>query len=347
MERFTAIFIFAALLGFCAGCTAKSDSPSAPVTVSQPVTVLVTATRTPTHPAGSPTVTPTATTAYPYPYSAAIGQSGSDGVNGDLSQPAGIAITKDGVLKVVSDVGSGNIQVFNSNNVFLYEIDSSNDGATITAPNQPWGMAFDGGRNLYVADYNNAEVDVYTVSAAGATWIGYYVGGGAIAGPQDVKFDNNGNLVVADTASGHTYNIEVSNDGSDDAVLNTTQGDGGGLAPQGVAVDSLGDLYVSDQNNGYVFVYGPDYQFRYAFNGTFGWPTVLGTPAGLQVDNEGKLIIADYGNHQVVRANLYGAFDEVVGQDQINTPDYLALDAVGNLYVTDFGLGQLLKFTPQ
>jgi tripartite motif-containing protein 71 len=300
------------------------------------------------------TTSPTATPAFTYPYGNTFGvTTGTPGTGGDFVQAMGIAVDSDGRYIAVSDPSFQNIQVFaQSNGSFLYEIDSTNSGATITAPNQPYGMAFapGNGDDLYVADLANAEVDVYHLTETGGTWEGYYVGGGSITGPQDVKFDNEGNLVVADYNSGYTYNVDFDND----SVLATSSGDGGGISPAGVAVDSLGNLYVADQANDFVICYGPDYQFHYAFNGgpgDGGWPGALGFPQGVLVDSQGNLVVADPGNGQVVRTNVYGVYYQNIGTGYITSPTYMGLGRAdtnsGDLYVVDQSLGQFLEFLTQ
>src|SRR5580698_10198001 len=169
----------------------------------------------PTQIPGTPTLTPVWT--YPSPTPLIPGNGGATGIDGNFASPFGVAV--DSAYIAVSDPGLPNIQIFNKNGVYLYEIDSTTSGATtITAPSSPNGMAFDAKHNLYVVDTGTAEVDVYALTNSAGTWKGYYVGGGAITGPMDVKFDNGGNLVVADYNSQATFNIDFASD----TVLSTS-----------------------------------------------------------------------------------------------------------------------------
>jgi hypothetical protein len=351
MRRIGLFLLLAIGLLFNFNCSgAKSDSnPAAPAGNSPTATATGVSSSTPTStPSFTPTVmltvvtTPVTTYPSPTPYF----QSGGDGINGDFTSPYGVA--SDNVYIAVSDPGFGNIQVFDRYGAYIYEIDSSNSGSSGlngAAPSTPYGMAFDGHHNLYVADPGTAEVDIYALTpTAGATWIGYYVGGGAISGPMDVKFDNGGNLVVADYGSGLTYNVDFAND----TVISSSSGDGGGLFPVGVAVDSSGNIYVADQSFNYIFAYDSGLNCRYAFNGLEPpWPSSLGIPQGIMVDKEGYLLIADNFNGQVVRTSIYGLYNQNVGSGEIAIPEYMSSSPWGFIYVIDNGLDEMFKFLAQ
>ena len=72
-------------------------------------------------------------------------------------------------------------------------------------------------------------------------------------------------------------------------------------------------------------------------------------PAGLAVDQEGNIFVADSGNHRVQKFDRDGLFLAQVGglgsgNGQFNEPWGVALDAQGNLYVADTWNHRIQKF---
>ena len=157
-----------------------------------------------------------------------------------------------------------------------------------------------------------------------------------------------------------------------------------GAAMMGMAVDPLsGNLYVVDPGNNRVLRFPspfanpariePDMVYgQQDFNGRgANWDGVSGNsmqkPQGLAFDAQGNLWVADSGNHRVLRFNAASletpaaSADLVLGQGDLftgapdrggrvsasgfHTPIGLAFDAQGNLYVSEFDNGRVMKFT--
>ena len=147
----------------------------------------------------------------------------------------------------------------------------SGDGglATSAQVNYPYGLALDGGGNLYVADlYNNRvrKVDAATgiiTTVAGTGTAGFSGDGGpataaALNYPLGLAVDGAGNLFVADYNNQRVRMVAAAT-----GVITTMAGTGatgfsgdGGPAteaalnyPYGLAVDPAGNLYISDDSN--------------------------------------------------------------------------------------------------
>lgn len=131
----------------------------------------------------------------------------------------------------------------------------------------PNGIAFDAEGNLYIADSVNhrirkvdkAGIITTAVSGDGESGDGKRAVKAALF-PEDIAFDNEGNLYIADTGNHRVLRLNKA------GVITTVAGNGqegcsgdGGLAvkakitkPQNIAVDATGNLYIADYRNGCV-----------------------------------------------------------------------------------------------
>jgi cysteine-rich repeat protein len=210
---------------------------------------------------------------------------------------------------------------------------------------------------------------ISTVAGTGSS--GYHGDGVAGTGaplsyPFCVAVDDLGNVYIADTDANRIRRVD-SNGIISTVAGNGTRGySGDGMAatnaqladPIGVAVDGHGNLYIADITNHRIR--------RVGSNGTIS--TVAGTgiggyngdrlaatsaqlsdPWGVTVDGRGNVYIADRGNHRVRRVDVNGIISTVAGtgtagyngdgmsatSSQLDSPDGVAVDGVGNVYIAD------------
>jgi uncharacterized protein (TIGR03437 family) len=136
--------------------------------------------------------------------------------------------------------------------------------------------------------------------------------------------------------------------------------------PEGIAAENSGNIYVADAAQNRVRKIAPDGTIQtFAGTGTAGFAgdggaataAELNQPYGLALDRAGNLYIADLGNARVRKVSADGTIQTVAGggalsavnlgqggpatSAQLNEPRNVALDAAGNLYISDFGANQV------
>jgi sugar lactone lactonase YvrE len=191
----------------------------------------------------------------------------------------------------------------------------------------PAAVAVDGQGNVYIAeDARVRKVNPSgTITTIAGTVRGFSGDGGPATSaklfwPRGLAVDGQGNVYIADTANHRVR--KVSSSGTITTVAGTGtssfSGDGGpaisaqlgssaGGVSQGLAVDGQGNLYIADTTNDRVRRVTPDGTITTVAGTTRGFsgdggPAIsakLNWPAGLAVDRQGSLYVADYGNNRV------------------------------------------------
>lgn len=246
----------------------------------------------------------------------------------------------------------------------------------------PLGAAADASGNVFVVDYGNDTIRKITPAGevstlAGTAGVaGSADGTGAAAsftGPGGVATDASGNVYVADTENNVIRKITPA------GVVTTLAGTAGvtgsaddtGAAagfnnPGATAVDSSGNVYVTDAGNhvirkitpaGEVTTLAGTAGVSGSSDGT-GAAASFAAPSGIAIDGNGNLYVADAGNHTIrkvtpagVVTTLAGSADAAGSDDGAGTaalfdsPQGVALDSAGNLYVADTGNHTIRKIT--
>lgn len=220
----------------------------------------------------------------------------------------------------------------------------------------PTGVAVDGSGNMYVADFANHRIQKLT--QATNTWSEWgKAGGGEGSGlgefnaPVGVAVDNIGNVYVAELGNHRIQKLTVStNTWSEWGKSGGGPGDALGEfnTPIGVAVDSDRNVYVADYSNHRVqkLIVSTNTwsEWKKSDGGSGSDLGEFNRPSGVAVDGSGNVYVADSGNHRIQKLTLSGnAWSEWgksgggpgTGLGEFLTPTGIALDGIGNVYVTD------------
>ncbi len=278
--------------------------------------------------------------------------------DGRLNTPLDIDISADGRVFVAEEFAN-RISVFDTEGMYLYSLDNTTLGQALERPNAvdlaPNGV-------LNIADTWHYQIKQFTDQGGFLNGWGQPITMGfdvplepldGLWGPRDVVSDSLGNVYVSDTGNKRvrvydpngSWLRDIGTGGSSDGQLDE---------PAGLAISPDGRLYVADTWNRRISVFDltgiPLFNFRVR-----GWYEDLGKRPYLAIDaarnllyvtdpNAGRVLVYD------LNGNCVGSFgqptDTPVDSSQFRAASGVAVDANGNVYVSDSDAGRILRFAP-
>ncbi|MCW5980042.1 MAG: SMP-30/gluconolactonase/LRE family protein [Bryobacteraceae bacterium] len=227
----------------------------------------------------------------------------------------------------------------------------------------PIGVSADEAGNVYIAEEGRQRIRKLNPQG----WLATLVKTG-LTDPVAVAADRRGRIWIADYAGNAVYRALP--DGTLARAAGTGEagfsGDGGSPLgaklnrPRGVAVDPYGNVFIADSLNHRVRKITAGGQIQaIGGSGAPGYSGDLGLadraqmrlPAGIAVDDEGNVYVAEQGNHVVRKIGIDGFIATVAGtgrwgddgdggpaaKARLNMPSAVAFDPEGNLLIADTG----------
>lgn len=265
----------------------------------------------------------------------------------------------------------------------------SGDGARADSAelSYPSAVAVDAAGNVYIADTRNQRIRKVTVktgiitTVAGSRDNGFAGDGGPanaaqLSKPSAVAVDAAGNIYISDYGNNRIRKVTLATGVITTIAGNGTEGySGDGAAataaelnnPKGLAVDAQGNIYVADFGNNCIRKITPSGTISTiagnntsGFSGDGGAATAaqLNNPAGIAIDAQGNIYIADAGNNRI-RKIAAGNITTIAGNGKtafsgnyvpaatasLNNPSGVAIDASGNLYIAETGNNRIRKIS--
>ncbi len=253
------------------------------------------------------------------------------------------------------------------------------NGSSATSFNKPFGVAADTAGNVYIADAGNNVIRLISPSGTVSTFAGTGIAGAAdgkdtatFSSPLGVAVDVAGNVYVADYENDLIRKISAAGVVSTIAGKRGIKGAADGLdtaarfnLPESLAVDAIGNIYVADNGNNLIRKITPGgVVSTIAGSGKTGFADGSGTsasfnsPFGIAVDAAGNIYVADAGNNRIRKITPAGVVSTFAGSGAkgakdaagvaatFNTPSGIAVDATGNVYVTDENNNLIRKISP-
>lgn len=255
-----------------------------------------------------------------------------------LNSPGGVAVDLQGNI-LIADTFNHRIRIVDHRTGIISTLVGSgiqglagNDGLAVRAQlSEPTGLSIDQAGNLLIADTANHRVQLVeraagVVSTLAGTGQPGFSGDGGIGttaqlnGPTSVAIDREGGVLIADTVNNRVRRLDMRTGTIKTIAGVGTQGFGGDGAlaieaeltePSGVAVDGKGNILVADTFNNRIrridhlsgivtTVVGAGMRGLSGI-GTDAFSAELNNPVGLTQDAFGNLVVADAGNHRVLR----------------------------------------------
>lgn len=248
---------------------------------------------------------------------------------------------------------------------------NTNGTGTAARFNYPQGLTVDVDGSLYVADWRNSAVRRVTPAGVVTTVLNAPNPEGIAIGSGILAVSNRSTHVIRIFPTGSISFLDIGTAGQ----AGTTDGPYAGALfnqPHGLAVDSRGRLLIADTGNHAIrFLYaepagGLSVITLAGQSGTSGSANGASlsarflSPRGVAVDVGANIYVADSGNHTIRRitpqlvastlagsAGNSGAVNGTGAAARFTSPDGIAVDAAGNVFVADTGNHAIRRITPE
>ncbi|MFC2116268.1 SMP-30/gluconolactonase/LRE family protein [Bacteroidota bacterium] len=203
------------------------------------------------------------------------------------------------------------------------------------------GPAVDGGGNLYAVNFAR-QGTIGRVSPDGQSSVFLELTGGSIG--NGIRFNSHGDMFIADYTNHNILKICMS-----DSVLSVYAHEPDMSQPNDIAIDAKDRLYASDPN----WESGSGSIWRIDTDGTVTLlESSMGTANGIEVSPDDRTLYVNETIQRKIWAYDLSPEGEISNKRlMIEFPDFgldgMRCDTCGNLYVTRYGMGSVVKVSPE
>jgi sugar lactone lactonase YvrE len=223
-------------------------------------------------------------------------------------------------------------------------------GSEIGQFNSIRDIAFDSNDNIFVADYNNHRIQVFTSSGEYSYSLGTGNSGfgqNDINAPMSIEIDSNDNIYVLEVHRIHIFTAEGDNSYSFGGI-GFGEGEFGQVS--GIAMDNDGNIYVADTGmaKNCIHIFSNQGNFNYSYSSKIDHG---GNTYDVAIDNSGNIYVSDDLNCNIKiyddQKNLIDAIDNGFGTEpgQLNLPRGIDVDSDGLIYVAELINHRIQVFT--
>jgi predicted membrane-bound mannosyltransferase/streptogramin lyase len=278
-----------------------------------------------------------------------------------MNAPRSLAAAPDGSI-YVADSRNNRILHFDPSGTLINQWGTTsgndpshpNSSAKPSTFNEPWGVAVGPDGSVYVTDTWNNRIQKFNASGQFIKmWIAAAQPTDVFYGPRGIAVDAQGRVYIADTGNKRIVVFDANGNF-------LTQFGSGGLdpgqfdEPVGVTVDASGNVYVTDTWNQRVqtFSQSPD---GLTFSPLKQWDVAgwygqsLDNKPFIAVDNKGHVFITDPEGFRVIEYTTDGQLVQTWGDYGATSSTFgiaagIAIDAQGNIWISDAGNNRIMRF---
>jgi hypothetical protein len=267
----------------------------------------------------------------------------------------GLEVDKDGNIYIL-DKMNNSLQKVNAQGALIYR--RGEDSIPPTGFDAPSDLALDNAGFIYIADTGNNQIQILEPQAGNfiEAWTTYEADDTEnMTAPLAISIDSNDNVIVV-----VDINTVVKIPKGNDSISQVLEGDGSPWAfttTEGITLGSDGYVYLSLAGTTVRrFRFHQEITSVLVQNGiTIAEPN-FDTLWGIDVDPDNNLVVADVGNHRVLKLTPEGYYLLSIGKEgeasgtgegEFNEPYGIATDESGNIYVADKNNNRMQKFSEE